>query len=56
MRKPEYRYWKCVKNGNCTFAPKSRDLSKHGLWVEISREEYYQWYLGSADEQKEATE
>lgn len=34
------RYWKNVANGNCILAPAARDLSKHGLWIEISEEEY----------------
>ena len=34
------RYWKNVTNGNCILAPTTRDLSKHGLWIEISKEEY----------------
>jgi hypothetical protein len=51
MKKPEYRYWKSVKTGNCVFAPKSRDLGKHGLWVEITEAEYRAW-----DESVEVTE
>ena len=43
MKKPERRYWKSVDTHACVLAPKSRDLSKHGLWVEITEAEYRAW-------------
>lgn len=43
MTTRNYRYWRSVATGACVFAPASRDLSKHGLWVEITREEFKLW-------------
>ena len=40
MKKSARRFWKNLKTGLYTMAPASRDLSKHGLWIEVSYEEY----------------
>lgn len=43
MTTRNYRYWRCMATGACIFAPASRELGKHGYWVEITREEFEQW-------------